>query len=183
LAGIHDQLRAYSREQDGRQSRPSAAIIDNQTVRSAGLAEVVGYDAGKKTKGRKRVIMVDPVGHILSILITPADRPEREGAKEMLDQSLCHHGWLQKFWVDGGFSGENFADHVKSLRKVMDVEVVKRSDTAKGFKVLPRRWVVERILGWFMQCRRLVRDYERSVQSATGWIHMAMIRIMLRKLA
>ena len=77
LAGIHDRLRAYSREQDGRQSRPTAAIIDSQTVRSAGLAEEVGYDAGKKTKGRKRFIMVDTVGHILSILITPADRPER----------------------------------------------------------------------------------------------------------
>ena len=88
--------------------------------------------------------------------------------------------WL---WVDGGFSGEDFADHVKSLQKIMELEVAKRSDTAKGFKVLPRRWVVERTFGWFMQCRRLVRDYERTVQSATGWIHMAMIRIMLRKLA
>lgn len=183
MAGIHDRLRAYAREQDGRRSRPTAAIIDSQTVRSAGLAEEVGYDAGKKTKGRKRFIMVDTVGHILSILITPADRPEREGAKELLDQSLCHHGWLRKLWVDGGFSGEDFAEHVRRLRKVMDVEVIKRSDTAKGFKVLPRRWVVERTFGWLMQCRRLVRDYERTVQSATGWIHMAMIRIMLRNLA
>lgn len=143
----------------------------------------MGNDAGKKTKGRKRFIMVDTVGHILSILITPADRPEREGAKEMLEKSLPHHGWLRKLWVDGGFSGEDFAHQVKKLRKVMDVEVVKRSDTAKGFKVLPRRWVVERTFGWLMQCRRLVRDYERTVQSATGWIHMAMIRIMLRRLA
>lgn len=183
MAGIHDRLRAYAREKEGRQSRPTAAIIDSQTVRSAGLAAEVGYDAGKKTKGRKRFIMIDTVGHILSILITPADRPEREGAKEMLDESLCYHGWLRKLWVDGGFSGEDFANHVKKLRKVMDVEVVKRSDTAKGFKVLPRRWVVERTFGWLMQCRRLVRDYERTVQSATGWIHMAMIRIMLRRLA
>jgi transposase len=96
---------------------------------------------------------------------------------------VFRHGWRRKLWVDGGFGGEDFADHVKSLRKVMAVEVVKRSDTAKGFKVLPRRWVVERTFGWFMQCRRLVRDYERTVQSATGWMHMAMIRIMLRKLA
>ena len=100
----------------------------------------------------------------------------------MLDQSRCYNGCLRKLWVDGGFSGEDFADHVKSLRKGMDVEVVKRSATAKGFKVLLRRWVVERTFGWFMQCRRLVRDYERTVLSATGWIHMAMIRIMLRKL-
>jgi transposase len=163
------------------QSRPVAAIIDSKTVRSAGHAEEVGYDAGKKTKGRKRCIMVDTAGHILSLLITPADRPEREGAEQMLGHSPRHHGWLRKLWADGGFSGEDFADHVKSLRKAMDVEIAKRSDTAKGFKVLPRRWVVERTFGWFMQCRRLVRDYERTAHSATGWIHMAIIRIMLRK--
>lgn len=183
MAAIHDRLRAFAREQVGRRSRATAAIIDSQTVRSAGLATEVGYDAGKKTKGRKRFIMVDTVGHILTILVTPADLPEREGAKQMLDESLCHHGWLRKLWVDGGFSGEDFANHVKGLRAEMDVEVVKRSDTAQGFKVLPRRWVVERTFGWLMQCRRLVRDYERTIRSATGWIHMAMIRIMLRRLA
>ena len=85
LAGIHDPLRAHSREQDGRKSRPTAGIIDSQTVRSAGLAEEVGCDEGKKTKGRKRFIMVDTVGHIISTLIVHVDRPERGGANEMLD--------------------------------------------------------------------------------------------------
>ena len=88
--------------------------------------------------------------------------------------------WL---WVDGGFSGEDFADHVKSLQKIMELEVAKRSDTAKGFKVLPKRGVVERLFGWFMQRRHLVKDSERTVPSPTGWIHMPMKRIMLRKLA
>lgn len=183
LAAIHDRLRAFSREKEGHRSRATAAIIDSQTVRSAGLATEVGYDAAKKTKGRKRLIMVDTLGHILALSITPADCAERQGGKRMLDESLCHHGWLRKLWVDGGFSGEDFANHVKSLRKNLEVEVVKRSDTANGFKVLPRRWVVERTFGWLMQCRRLVRDYERTIQSAAGWIHMAMIRIMLRRLA
>lgn len=183
MAGIHDRLRAFSREREDRRSRPTGAIIDSQTVRSAGLAAEAGYDAAKRTKGRKRFIMVDTLGHILAILVTPADRPEREGAKQLLDESLGHHGWLRKLWVDGGFSGEDFAKHVGKLRKAMDVEVVKRSDTAKGFVALPRRWVVERTFGWLMQCRRLVRDYERTVQSATGWIHAAMIRIMLLRLA
>jgi transposase len=183
MAAIHDRLRAHARNQAGRRSRATAAIIDSQTVRSAGLAAEAGYDAGKKTKGRKRFIMVDTLGHVLATHVTPADCPEREGAKQMLEKSLCHHGWLRKLWVDGGFSGEDFANHVKELRAVMDVEVVKRSDTARGFVVLPRRWVVERTFGWLMQCRRMVRDYERTVLSATGWIHMAMIRIMLRRLA
>ncbi len=144
---MHDCLRAYAREQVGRRSRGTAAIIDSQTVRSAGLATEVGYDAGKRTKERKHFIMVDTVGHILTILVTPADFPEPEGAKQKLDESLCHPGWLRKLWVDGGFGGEDFANHAKGLRTNIDVEVVKRSDTAQGFKVLPRRWVVERTLG------------------------------------
>ena len=152
-------------------------------MRSAGLATEAGYAAGKKTKGRKRFILVDTIGHILGILVTPANRPEREGAKELLDNALIQHGWLRKLWVDGGYSGQNFAQYVKQLRPKLDVEVVKRSDKAQGFEVLPRRWVVERTFGWLMQCRRLTRDYERTVESATGWIHTAMIRIMLRRLA
>jgi len=181
-ATIHDRLRAYARQQAGHPSRATAAIINSQTVRSAGLASEVGHDAGKKTKGRKRFVRVDTLVHILATLVTPAHRLVREGAKHMLDGSLCHHGWLRKLWVEGGFSGEDFANYVKGLRGVMDVEVVKRSDTAQGFEVLPRRWVEECRFGWLMQCRRLVRDYERTIQSATGWIHVAIIRIMLRRL-
>jgi putative transposase len=142
MVGIHDRLRAYAGEQADRRSRPTAAIIDSQTVRSAGLAAEVGYDEPRKTKGRKRFLIVDTEGHSISLLITPADRPERDGAKQMLEESICHHGWLRKLWVNSGFSEESFASHVKSLRKVMAVEVIKRPDTAKGFKVLPRCWVV-----------------------------------------
>ena len=183
LASIHDRLRAFAREQEGHRSRPTAAILDSQTVRSAGLAAEAGYDAGKKTKGRKRFIMVDTLGHVLAILVTPADRQERDGAKELSDEALVHHGWLRKLWVDGGYSGEDFAKYVEELRPNLEVEVVKRSDKAKGFEVVPKRWVVERTFGWLMQCRRLTRDYERTVQSATAWIHVAMMRLMLRRLA
>lgn len=152
-------------------------------MRPAGLATEAGYDAGKKTKGRKRFILVDTIGHIVAILVTPADRPEREGAKEFLDDALIQHGWLRKLWVDGADSGEDFSQYVKELRPKLDVEEVKRSDTAQGFEVVPRRWVVERTFGWLRQCRRLTRDYERTVQSVIGWIHTAMIRIMRRRLA
>jgi len=183
LAGVHDRLRAFARESEGRDCRPTAAILDSQTVRSAGLATEAGYDAGKKTKGRKRFILVDTLGHILAVHVTPADVPEREGAKELLDEALVQHSWLRKLWVDGGYSGQDFAQYVKQLRPKLEVEVVKRSDTAQGFEVIPRRWVVERTFGWLMQCRRLTRDYERTVESATGWIHTAMIRINLRRLA
>jgi putative transposase len=85
--------------------------------------------------------------------------------------------------VDGGYTGENFANWVRGLRPKLTVEVVKRSDDTKGFKVLPRRWVVERTFGWLMRQRLLVRDYETTESSAEARIHMAMIRIQLRRLA
>lgn len=90
---------------------------------------------------------------------------------------------LRKIWVDGGYTGENFQNWVKDRWPKIEVEVIKRSDDVQGFAVLPRRWVVERTFGWLMRQRRLVRDYERTAASAEAWIHLAMIRIQLRRLA
>ena len=91
--------------------------------------------------------------------------------------------WLRRLWVDGGYSGPEFAAWVRTIRPKLEVEVVKRSDKVSGFKVLPRRWVVERTFGWLMRHRCLVRDYERCETSAEAWIYIAMIRIQLRRLA
>lgn len=182
MAALHDRLRAFAREREGHRSRPTAAILDSQTVRSAELAAETGYDAAKRTKGRKRFIMVDTMGHMLAALVLPANVPERQGAQQLLDEALGHLSWLNKLWVDGGYNGPDFAEYVRNLRPKLEVEVVKRS-SEKGFEVLPKRWVVERTFAWLMQCRRLTRDYERTIRSATGWIHFAMIRIMLRRLA
>ena len=96
---------------------------------------------------------------------------------------LGWYTWLRILWVDGGYTGETFARWVKGLRPKLAVEVVKRSDDTSGFKVLPRRWVVERTFGWLMRQRRLVRDYETTETSAEAWIYIAMIRIQLRRLA
>jgi putative transposase len=101
----------------------------------------------------------------------------------VLDRVLGWFTWLRILWVDGGYTGEAFAQWVKELRPKLKVEVVKRSDTTAGFKVLPRRWVVERTFGWLMRQRRLVRDYETTETSAEAWIYIAMIRIQLRRLA
>ena len=183
LAGLNDRLRARVREQADKDGRPTAAILDSQTVRSAGHGGAVGYDAGKKTKGRKRFLLVDTLGLVLAVGVCPANTPERAGAKELLEPVLPYFKWLRKLWVDGGYSGPEFAAALQELRPKLDVEVVKRSDDTSGFAVLPRRWVVERTLGWFMQHRRLVRDYEQHETSATGWIFTAMLRLMLRRLA
>jgi transposase len=180
---LNGRLRAQVREQEGKRCRPTAAILDSQSVKSDSHGGKVGYDAGKKIKGRKRHILVDTLGLLLGIVVTPADSTERDGAQALLQRTLAVFTWLRLLWVDGGYTGPAFAQWVRNLRSKLEVEVVKRSDDASGFQVLPRRWVVERTFGWFMRHRRLVRDYERSEASAEAWAYIAMIRIQLRRLA
>ena len=120
---------------------------------------------------------------MLGVAVTPANTTERDGAQLLLGRVLAWFTWLRILWVDGGYTGATFAQWVRGLRPRLDVEVVKRSDPTKGFKVLARRWVVERTFGWLMLQRRLVRDYETTESSAEAWIYIAMIRIQLRRLA
>jgi putative transposase len=161
-AALNDALRICVRGGEGRDPQPSAAIMNSQSVRSDGHGGEVGFDAGKHIKGRKRHILVDTLGLVLGVLVTPANCPEREGGQNVLQQV---GGWftrLRKLWVDGGYSGDHFADWVRNRWPKFELEIVKRSDAAKGFAVLPRRWIVERTFGWLMRHRRLVRDYERN---------------------
>lgn len=176
-------LRTLCRATQGKCSRPTAAILESQSVKSDPHGGVVGYDAAKRIKGRKRHLLVDTLGLVLGVKVTPASTPERAGAKALLNGVLGWFTWLRLLWVDGGYSGPEFAQWVKTLRRKLVVEVVKRSDDVRGFKLLPRRWVVERTFGWLMRQRRLVRDYETSEASAEAWIYIAMIRIQLRRLA
>ena len=180
---INARLRAHVRKTHGKRARPTAAILDSQSVKSDAHGGVVGYDGAKQIKGRKRHLLVDTLGLVLGVLVTPADTTERDGAKALLSGALGWLVWLRLLWVDGGYCGEAFAQWVKGRRSKLKVEVVRRSDKVKGFRVLPRRWVVERTFGWLMRQRRLVRDYETTAASAQAWIYIAMIRIQLRRLA
>jgi transposase len=182
-AALNDALRILVRKTQGKRSRPTAAVLDSQSVKSDGHGGSVGYDAAKRIKGRKRHLLVDTLGLVLGVAMTPASTPEREGAQAVLSKVLAWFTWLRILWVDGGYTGDAFAQWVKELRPKLAVEVVKRSDTTSGFKVLPHRWVVERTFGWLMRHRRLVRDYECTESSAEAWIFIAMIRIQLRRLA
>jgi len=180
---LNDALRKLVRKQHGKRSRPTAAILDSQSVKSDGHGGEVGYDAGKRIKGRKRHLLVDTLGLLLGVAVTPASTPDRAGAQTLLGQVLGGLTWLRILWVDGGYTGQPFAQWVKGLRPKLVVTVIKRSDSIAGFAVLPRRWVVERTFGWLMRQRRLVRDYETTETSAVAWIYIAMIRIQLRRLA
>lgn len=182
-AALNDALRILVRMAHGKRSRPTAAILDSQSVKSDGHGGDVGYDAAKRIKGRKRHLLVDTLGLVLGVAVTPASTPERDGAQVVLGRVLDWFTWLRILWVDGGYTGPAFAQWVKGLRPKLEVQVVKRSDATSGFKVLPRRWVVERTFGWLMRQRRLVRDYESTTTSAEAWIFIAMIRIQLRRLA
>jgi putative transposase len=182
-AALHDALRVCLRRAEGRHHQPSAAILDSQSVKSDGHGGAVGFDAGKQIKGRKRHLLVDTLGLLLGVVVGPASDPERDGGQAVLGQVAGWFPRLRRLWVDGGYSGEAFRGWVKAHWPKLEVEVVKRADDRRGFVVLPRRWVVERTFGWLMRHRRLVRDYERTESSAEAWIHLAMIRIQLRRLA
>lgn len=183
---IHDHLRDWTRIEQNRQPSPSEAIIDSQSVKTAAMvSQSVGYDAGKKIKGRKRFMTVDTLGLVLRVLVTAADVGEREGGKQVLKRvkqlgkSVAR---LTTIWADGGFDGAPFLMWVMDVCRWI-VQVVLRPEQTKGFVLLKKRWVVERTLGWLMGCRRLVRDYELLPQTSETFIYLAMIRIMVRRLA
>jgi transposase len=183
---IHDKLRQWVRVSEGRMPSPSAAILDSQSVKTGTMVQdSVGYDAGKRVKGRKRHLLVDTLGLMILVVVTAASVPERAGAKLVfakLQKMRQHFTRLVLIWVDGGYEGVEF------MRWVMDryrwvLETIKRSDQAKGFVLLPRRWVVERTFGWWNWCRRLSKDYEGLPKTSEAMIQLAMIRVMVRRLA
>ncbi len=182
-AALNDARRLCPQREEGRRDQPSAAVLDSQSVKSDGPGGEVGYDAGKRIQGRKRHLLVDPLGLLLGVGVTPASCPEREGAQTVLSRVADWFPRLRRLWVDGGYTGEAFGHWVKAHWPKLAVAVVKRSDDVRGFVMLPRRWVVERTFGWLMRHRRRVRDYERTESSAEAWIQLAMIRIQLRRLA
>lgn len=182
-ARLNQRLRARVRRFLGKRGQPTAASLDSQTVRASAHGGAVGYDAAKKTKGRKRFLLVDALGWLLGVTLEPARCPERQGARSLLATGLADYPQLRRLWVDGGFHGPDFAAWVQTQHPKLVVEVVQRLAKAPGFQVLPKRWVVERTFGWRRHCRRLVRDHEQTTASAAGWIYLAMIRLMLRRLA
>jgi transposase len=180
---VHDGLRDLVRVHAGRDPLPTAAIVDAQTVRGADTVPGVsaGYDAGKKTKGRKRHIAVDTGGLLLAVVVTAASIQDRDGAHRLLAALRARFSTVRHIWADGGYAGRLLPWTRKVLAFV--VEVVKRTDKVAGFVVLPRRWVVERTFGWITKHRRCVRDYETRPEHHEAMIYIAMIMVMSRRLA
>jgi transposase len=180
---LADRLRGRIRAACGRAELPTAAVIDAQTVRGADTvaAASAGYDAGKKTKGRKRNIATDCLGLLLMVTVTAASVQDRDGAHRLLALLRERFSTITLVWADGGYAGRLVTWAAAVLR--LTVSIVKRSDKTVGFVVLPRRWVVERTFGWLTRHRRLVRDYERRPEHHEAMVWWATVAIMTRRLA
>jgi transposase len=182
-ARMHDDLREQVRVAAGRGRTPSAAIIDSQSVKGSEMIARTrrGYDAGKKINGTKRHIAVDTGGLLLTVLVTAASVQDRDAAKPLLWNLHLAFPSITLAWADGGYAGKLVT--WARTRLHLALEIVRRPDDLHTFKVLPRRWVVERTLSWITRCRRTVRDYERLPARHETFVYWAMIIVMTRRLA
>jgi len=179
---INHTLLMLARVELGREASPTAGVIDSQSTKTMESGGPRGYDAGKKIKGRKRHILTDTQGFLVGAVIHAADIQDRDGAPDVLASVRYLYPWLRHVFADGGYAGQKLKS---ALAKIGDwtLQIVKRSDTAKGFEVLPRRWVVERTFAWLNRNRRLAKDFERTIESATAWLFLASVQLITRRIA
>ena len=186
LERIHHALYVQCREQVGRQASPTVAIIDSQSVKSAekgGRAiDPAGYDSGKKIRGKKRHLLVDTEGLVLQVIVHAANIQDRDGGVLLLATLFGLFPFLRKLYADAAYQGPKFQKALKRVLRRVKLEIVKRCDAAKGFVVLPKRWIVERTIGWLNRCRRLARDWENLNRKALAFVRLASIRLMVRRL-
>lgn len=193
LKRAHNWLRESVRRAEGRNRDPSASVIDSQvvkTTRSGGPER--GYDGAKRLTGRKRHLLVDTNGLVLAAHVHGADLPDRDGGRRLLTEGLRPElPRMELIWADGAYTAgfREWAEEERGWRVEVPYHRERQlwryglEEKPRGFRVLPRRWVVERTFAWLSQVRRLSKDYERLPEVAEAMIYGAMSRLMLRRLA
>ena len=180
-AMVHD-LRALLRLAAGRPPEPTAVILDARTLQSTPESGArAGYDGHKKRRGSKTHVAVDTLGHLLALLVTPANEQERAQVEQLAAAVQEATGdTVEVAYVDQGYTGEQPA--ADAAGHGIRLEVVKHTEAKRGFVLLPRRWVVERDFAWAARFRRLARDYERLPETLAGLHFVAFACLMLQRL-
>ena len=178
---INHFLVMRTREATGREASPTAGVLDSQSVKTTEAAGPRGYDAGKKIKGRKRHVLTDTNGLLVAAVVHQADIQDRDGAPLVLASARYLYPWLRHVFADGAYSGAKLDTALEKIGR-WTIEIIKRSDAASGFVVLPRRWVVERTFAWLNRNRRLAKDFEATLESALAWLFLASVKLLMRRL-
>jgi transposase len=190
---MHARLAEMWREHEGRAAHPTAAVIDSQSVRTSPQGGPVGFDAGKKVKGRKRHIATDTLGLLLAVTITAASTQDRDAAPQVLDAALDRYPTLAMVYVDQGYAGRAVLEMQK---RDVEVEVIRRRNKewttpqlsllptpARGFTIQHKRWVVERTHAWNESPRRMAKDHDRLTDVSEAWIWFTEGRLLARRVA
>ena len=178
---LHAKLAMAAREQAGKEAPPTVGIIDSQGVKTTESGGPRGYDAGKTIDGRKRHILVDTLGLLLVVVIRTANIQDRDGLALVCRRLRRRFPWLRLIFADGGYQGEIAA--CAAAQEGLRLRIVRREPGTRGFAVLPKRWLVERTFARLGRNRRLAKDFEATLASATTMVHLASIQLLTRRLA